>query len=390
MALDEYQRRAKESDQNVRIHQEGLRAPLLGLFGEVGSLLTLPKRVQRERPNAADYRDAVLEELGDVLWYLSNLVSRQRVSLSAVALLQFDRRSRVGRANRNLTFTDYERRFRKKLGRSAFREADFFALGAAVGRLMNDFAGGAHWGLDRSDFLAHLATSLQLLVRVASHADVPLDLAAQNNLAKINSRWPRKQIYPPLVDDGRDIYEMLPRRIEMNFEERVINQKPYVFQRCNGINIGDRLTDNKMETDDYRFHDVFHLSYATYLGWSPVLRALFKVKRKSDASLDENQDGARAILIEEGIATWIFNNGIRNHYYRFTDRIDYSLLKTIRQFVSGYERLDRCALWQWERAILEGFRVFRQLRVARRGCVVADLRKHELRFVPRQHQGSTT
>ncbi len=80
----------------------------------------------------------------------------------------------------------------------------------------------------------------------------------------------------------------------MVFKEKTIEGKSYVIQQCTGINIGDRLTDNRLEPDDYRFHDVFHLAYAAILGWSPVLRALFKVKRKSCPKIDENQDGARA------------------------------------------------------------------------------------------------
>ena len=70
--------------------------------------------------------------------------------------------------------------------------------------------------------------------------------------------------------------------------------------------MGDRLTDNILEPDDYRFHDVFHYAYTAVLGWSPVMRALFKLKRKSQPKIDEAEDGARALLIEEGIATWIF------------------------------------------------------------------------------------
>ena len=82
----------------------------------------------------------------------------------------------------------------------------------------------------------------------------------------------------------------------MRFFEKKSGGKVYVIQQCNGINIGDRLTDNKTEEDDYRFHDVFHLAYAAILGWSPVTRSLFKVKRKSDPKTDETQDGARAIF----------------------------------------------------------------------------------------------
>ena len=79
-----------------------------------------------------------------------------------------------------------------------------------------------------------------------------------------------------------------------------------MFQPCDGINIGDRLTDNAVTPDDYRFHDVFHFAYVAVLSWSPVLRSLLRLKRKSDPEIDEAQDGARAMLIEEGITTWIF------------------------------------------------------------------------------------
>ena len=52
----------------------------------------------------------------------------------------------------------------------------------------------------------------------------------------------------------------MPRRIEMNIMERGLDRKRYVRMQWNGVNIGDRLTDNKTEPDDYRFHDVCVLS----------------------------------------------------------------------------------------------------------------------------------
>jgi MazG C-terminal domain len=130
---------------------------------------------------------------------------------------------------------------------------------------------------------------------------------------------------------------------------------------------------------------VFHLAYAAILGWSPVLRSLFKVKRKSDPEVDENQDGARANLIEEGIATWIFNHGVRNHDFRNMASLDYALLKAIRELVIGYEVEDR-PLWQWEWAILEGFRIFREIKKPenRGGVVIADLEAHTIAFRPVQ------
>jgi len=54
------------------------------------------------------------------------------------------------------------------------------------------------------------------------------------------------------------------------------------------------------------------------------------------------------------------------------DSLDFALLKTIGQMVKGYEA-ETVMPWMWERAILEGFRVFRFLRQHRGGVVTADL-----------------
>ena len=112
------------------------------------------------------------------------------------------------------------------------------------------------------------------------------------------------------------------------------------------------------------------MSYAALLGWSPVIRSLFRVKRKSQPKIDETEDGARAILIEEGVSTWIFNHAHRLNFFEHMDRLDYGLLKAVRELVRGYEA-EHCPLWLWEDAILEGYRVFRMLRRYRRGIVVA-------------------
>ncbi|HCD8379686.1 TPA: hypothetical protein ND784_005291, partial [Klebsiella pneumoniae] len=123
--------------------------------------------------------------------------------------------------------------------------------------------------------------------------------------------WPDKYIYPESFDINYANYERFPPKMVFVFKEISVSNKKYVIQQCQGVNIGDRLTDNKKDKDDYRFHDVFHICYAVHLGWSPVLRALLHLKRKSISSTDENQDGARAIIIEEGISTFIFSRAIK-------------------------------------------------------------------------------
>ena len=64
---------------------EGLRFPLLGLFGEVGSLLSALKKKQRDRASYIGYEDSVIEEFGDVLWYFSNISGRASLDLSVLA-----------------------------------------------------------------------------------------------------------------------------------------------------------------------------------------------------------------------------------------------------------------------------------------------------------------
>jgi hypothetical protein len=357
-----------------------MRLPLLGLFGEVGSLLSEPKRRQREKATVETYHDSLTEEVGDVLWYLSNLATRHRVRLSALARAPAigGRRGALQRSDSRLTFGQVSRATTLPPGRYV-GDSEFFALGGAVGRLMNEFVTGDEWGLDRQEFLRHLAFSFHLLVRTAIRAKISMDFVAYNNLAKINSRWPKRQVFQPLFDKKCHADEQLPRLVEMHFSERTIEGKKFVFQRCNGINIGDRLTDNKAQEDDYRFHDVFHLAYMAILGWSPVMRALFQVKRKSLPRVDENEDGARAILIEEGIATWMFNQGLEHQHFRHLQKLDYAVLKTVRQFVAGYE-VEQCPLWQWELAILRGFEMFRLLKKHRGGLIVANLKEHTVTF----------
>jgi hypothetical protein len=123
------------------------------------------------------------------------------------------------------------------------------------------------------------------------------------------------------------------------------------------------------------------LANAAVLGWSPVIRALLRVKRKSNPGVDETEDGARAVLIEEGVATWIFNHASRLNYFETINTLDYSLLKAVQDLVTGYE-VELCPLWLWEEAILQGYKVFRFLKQYRKGLVVADLLSRTISVEP--------
>jgi NTP pyrophosphatase (non-canonical NTP hydrolase) len=96
MQLDEFQKRALETDQNPGLAQqpgagvpvEPTRAeviPLLGMVGEVGSLLAEYKKLLRDGETHRRFKDEVAEELGDVLWYIANVASKYGLSLDEIA-----------------------------------------------------------------------------------------------------------------------------------------------------------------------------------------------------------------------------------------------------------------------------------------------------------------
>jgi NTP pyrophosphatase (non-canonical NTP hydrolase) len=381
LELDHYQAQAALTDRNPKQGAGGIHFALLGLFGEVGSVLSELKKKQRDLDSYVAYRTSVSEEFGDVLWYYANIASRANLKLAALgqrafrALADWDQPT----ANGSVTFEELQTgiEFSGPLVNDT-AEAGLIALAGKVGRLLDDVALGRIDG-NRDALSAHLVDIFRALIQAANDAGISLADCARRNLDKTSGRWPSIHKYAPLFDENEDLEEQLPRHLEIDIAERTSGNKTYVRLQCKGINIGDRLTDNKIEQDDYRFHDVFHLGYAAILGWSPVIRALFKVKRKSKPVIDETQDGARAVLIEEGTATWIFNHACRLNYFASISKLDYSLLKAIKELVTEYE-VERIALWQWEEAILKGYEVFRSLQKYRRGIVIADLNSHTLSF----------
>jgi NTP pyrophosphatase (non-canonical NTP hydrolase) len=375
LTIAEYAAQAVTTDQ--RSDQGSLTFPLLGLFGETGSLLTEVKKKQRDRASYVGYAGAVVEEFGDVLWYLTTVAARGGLSLEtimAAALSGSDTGARQG----TLTLAGLQPAImRRSTEPTAEFEHTLLRLAGDVGLLVTDHEAGRL--ADPAVLADRLATITRTLIHAANEAGVTLEAAAVKNLAKIFDRWPREHAYPEPLDFGAQPEERLPRDLHVEIFERQVRGRTYVFQRCNGINIGDRLTDNAMRADDYRFHDAFHFAFVAVLTWSPVIRALFRLKRKSAPNIDEAQDGARAILIEEGITTWIFGQAVNLNLFADMKPGDlpFDLLKHVRQFVAGYEA-EQCPLWLWEEAILQGYAAFRFLREHRRGRLHIDMNNRRL------------
>ena len=380
LTVDQYAQEAARTDQRKGPGTVGFT--MLGLFGETGSLLAEAKKKQRDAASYLGYAPAVTEEIGDVLWYLAAIARRHRLSLSDIAAAA--RRPDVEFvAGNNAALTLHELQPahmpQSREPTPAF-EHSLLALAGEVGLLARKVEAGDSVR-HKAEIATHLVAIMRCLINAANDSGVTLEIAAFKNLQKIFDRWPRERDYPPPFDDGNDAEEQLPRKMEIDVYERTVRGQDYVFQRSRGVYVGDRLTDNAIEQDDYRFHDVFHYAYVAVLGWSPVIRALLRLKRKSDPKLDEAEDGARAILIEEGVTSWLFGQAQQLNFFEGVKRggLPLDMLKHVRQFVAGYEA-DRCPLWLWEEALLQGYAAFRFLQKYRRARIGIDFAHRRLRI----------
>jgi hypothetical protein len=214
-------------------------------------------------------------------------------------------------------------------------------------------------------------------------ASEKLDLSKvlEANLAKVERVWNPIHSAAPSFDAEYPEYERLPRRLTISFLQHGRGSRQEVLLRVQGLTIGDRLTDNAMDPDGYRFHDAFHLAYAAVLGWSPVVRAIFRCKRKSNPQVDEIQDGARAAIVEEAVAQLIFNYAADHSWLEGLDRVDPGLLKDIARLVRHLE-VSSCTTAEWQHAILIGYRAFRALRDHGQGTLELDADRRSLDFMP--------
>ncbi|MBC9252813.1 hypothetical protein A9179_21320 [Pseudomonas alcaligenes] len=390
LSLPEYSLKANESSR-LKDKPTGFQSLRFGFFGEVGGLLSSVKKADRDRLEDTQ-SEVAAEELGDALWYLVSAATHLNITpddLGIYCLKELRRRFKENEREPIIPIS-----FRQIDALIDTRREDGTIKRTVQMSALAHAAGAFTFSTDTQlqatptpTLLNHFGTLLTELALCCASFNLHIEDVARDNLEKIKSRWPGENpVFYPFFDPDELFhdYEQFPRRLEMDFIERASSGGTYVVQQLNGVFIGDRLTDNSNEPDDYRFHDVFHLAYIAYLGWSPVLRGLLKRKRKSVPSVDENEDGARAMIIEEGIATWIFNHAKRRRFYKGikVGSLEYGLLKQIHSMVEGYE-VHKCPLWQWELAILKGFEIFRELQSARTGTVIVDMVNHELTFKPK-------
>lgn len=430
MLVAEYDDFVQRSDQSKeRSSEDRLDIAIYGLAAELGSLVSaLKKRLLaesgKERWNQPN--EEIKEELGDVLWYCFSLASianpRGKVNIFTqdIANLKYeisgtgvqsklvqralDRSKReefLKRAQRfprtgSMHFEDYQRLafLTARTDRKVLVEvclAVLWQLGAELFRLklpptereinrqvadrpINRVLGEIAW---------HIAA-------VASVYGLKLSDIAAYNTEKVAYRLTPGDP-TPLHDETFPPGQRFPRQFQIAV---VTIAKGRSRMYLNGRQLGSDLTDNAYDEDGYRFHDVMHLANIAKLGWSPVFRGLMGRKRRRDPKVDEVEDGARAIIVEEAIVKIIHSEGVRLARMRepqadvsslclfeHKEDITFRFLKLIHEFARGLE-VFKNRYWEWESAILDGYAVFQRLREEEQGTILIDMTNRSLSFRP--------
>jgi NTP pyrophosphatase (non-canonical NTP hydrolase) len=302
------------------VDPRALSVPMLGLAGEAGTLLVAQKKAFRDTDRSVEDPDFVSAELGDVLWYTATVARHCGLDLQQIAA---------------------------------------------------DAADGAEEEQRERAFLR----------------DLPTDL--------------------PVLDEGCPDLERIPRRLVIRFQQQQVGLRqqprahltlvaasPNAFPdgpignylgkgKPQGFNVPDSfgatLSDNSRRVDHYRFHDALHLGFLAVLGWSPVTRSLLQLKRRSDEATDEDEDGARAIFAEEGMAAVLAKRAAGRQEFRTERSVDDETLEMLTTVLEDLE-VSKMPAALWRRAIVQGFAALRALTDSGGGYLIVDLEQRSLTF----------
>jgi hypothetical protein len=115
------------------------------------------------------------------------------------------------------------------------------------------------------------------------------------------------------------------------------------------------------------------------LGWSPIVRRLLGVKRRSVSRYDEVEDGGRAAVAEEAISALIFAHARDHSFFDGVTSVDYELLRAIKLITNPFEVRDR-TYGDWEEAILKTYSVWRPMVENNGGIFIGDAENRSVRF----------
>jgi NTP pyrophosphatase (non-canonical NTP hydrolase) len=311
-----FQRAARETSQLRLGGPQAAIAPMLGLASETGSILNVYKKYLRDGIDLAANREFLREELGDLLWYVAAVATACGLDLEEIAECNL-RRTR----DRYPT-----KRPPRQLEALPVFDANYPPHERFPRRLVVSFAEGL--------LTSGRRVSLLTLVSADPNAFANGQIAAA---------------------DGKKIGFRV------------------------GAELGDPLTDNTRHIDAYRFHDAIHMGFLAVLNWSPTLRALLRLKRKSNPETDECEDGARAVFAEEGLAAVLSRLSKRRMGFLSETSVDGEVIEVAKAAAVDLE-VESLPAWLWRSAICQGFRAMHELEQHCGGYLTADLDHRRLTY----------
>nr|WP_315212963.1 nucleoside triphosphate pyrophosphohydrolase family protein [uncultured Flavobacterium sp.] len=256
-------------------------------------------------------------------------------------------------------------------------------IGSVLTQLKIKLRDGDSYKVYKKKLSEELGDVLWYLSTIATQNSLTLEEIAKQNLDKIKDRF--------LVDETTEYKdfdlnypdnEKFPDEFEIQFISYIedgVNKLKIIDQR-DGLMIGDPLTDNTYEEDGYRYHDIFHYGYLAVMGWSPVIRKLFKLKRRSDPEISVNEDGARSQITEELISLFIYHHAVDLNLLKYSKSVDSGIIKQVQTLVKNTE-VKECSGMQWEKAILNSYEIFNELRENQGGRVLVSKKNRKLIYL---------
>jgi len=261
--------------------------------------------------------------------------------------------------------------------------------GSVLTTLKKFIRDGDGFGGFKESLKEELGDVLWYVATIASHNQINLNDIAEANILKTRDRFQQialKEV--PRFDE--DYLEKFPDTFIVEFiEEKNTNdlmQVRMMWKKENDSSydkLGDPLTDNSKFPNNYRYHDVFHLGHIAFLGWSPVMRSLMGLKRRSDETILECEDRGRTQVAEEAVTLLIYNYAKGNKMLKKSDRIDTDIINTVKQLVTDLE-VSLVSGYQWELTILESYKVFHQIVENKGGKIQVSPKNRTLTYLGKQ------
>ena len=229
MRLREFQKLALATDQIPWNQEQGAEIALLGAIGELGSVSATLKKHLRDEDAYTQFEDELSEELGDLLWYIAIIANRLGITLDHQP--SGDAHSDAFSALSNL-YSNVNLLLPYQGALASGNQSCTEALWTTFQQILND------------------------INSIASNFGTTIFALAERNSTKTPRFWGGDTSKSARCFDTQfPEYERLPRHFKLKFIQAKGKRSSII--QLNGVNIGDRLSDNSYDDDGYRYHDVF-------------------------------------------------------------------------------------------------------------------------------------